>query len=79
MWRERPLDYLRQFRLKLVKLVFVSRILNGLEHGSLLYLNWLQMLNMLNWLWVFLDWGILASRLLRRLIMNPLQLFCDGN
>ena len=65
--------------MKLVKLMLISRILNGLEHGSLLYLYRLQMLNMLNWLWVFLDWGILASRLLRRLVMNPLQLFCDGN
>jgi hypothetical protein len=79
MWREWPLDYLRKFRLKLFKLVFFSRILNGLEYGSLLYLNRLQMLNMLNWQWIFLDWGILASRLLRRLVMNPLQLFCDSD
>jgi hypothetical protein len=78
MWWEWPLDYLGQFRLKLVKLMLVSRILNGLEHGSLLYLYRLQMLNMLNWQWIFLDWGILASRLLRRLVLNPLQLFCDG-
>jgi hypothetical protein len=79
MWWEWPLDDLRQFCLKLVKLVFVSCILNGLEYGSLLYLYRLQMLNMLNWQWIFLYWGILASRLLRRLVMNPLQLFSDGN
>jgi hypothetical protein len=76
MWWQWPLNDLRQFRLELVKFMLISRILNCTKHGSLLYLYRLQMLG---WQRLFLGRQILASRLLRWLIMNSFQLFCDGN